>query len=104
MSNNIFDLDARAAEAGIAPRTMRFAGREWTIPATLPLLGLVAFDRIAKKQAADLDAEELGNAVRALLGADADAIMAAGFGFDHLVLLVEQYQLSPGEAEASSPS
>lgn len=101
----MFDLDAAAAEAGVAPRIMRFAGRDWTIPATLPVAALAAWADVAKTDSPD--AGQLANAVRALLGPDADGILAAGFGLDHLNLLIADYtggEDDLGNSSASSTS
>lgn len=103
----MIDLDKRAAEAGIEPRTMRFAGREWTLPATLPMEALTPLAALVGKPLDDLDSgqiETFARACRALLGTQADEILAAGFGFQHFAWLLEEYGMSLGEVSASSGS
>lgn len=101
----MIDLDQRAAEAGLTPRTMRFAGRDWPLPATLPMDALTPLAQLIGQPLEDLTNDELGAFVascRALLGAHADEILALGFGLQHFAWLLESYGMTLGEAPASS--
>jgi hypothetical protein len=100
----MIDLDKRREEAGIEPRTMRFAGRDWPLPATLPMAVLAPLGQLVGKSAEELDVTAVAAACRALLGEQADDILAAGFGFQEFAWLLEEYGMSVGEAPASSQS
>lgn len=91
--SEVRDLDAAVAEKLGEPRTYRVAGREFTLPARLPL-GLAAavqsqdFDRIGRVLASgDSDlAEHLMNHLTDL----------------HLEAIAEDYGLRQGESDASA--
>lgn len=90
----MFDLDAAAEEAGIVAKTMRFAGKEWSLPATVPI-------RCATLMASG----DLEEALEELFGDNCDEIIGAGFGVEHLeLLLTSVYKTDPGESSASGSS
>lgn len=102
-----FDLDAKAAEAGIVAKTMRFAGQEWPLPAALPMVAFTAMGTLVGSSLGDLSPDDIGlfgEACRALLGEHADEILAKGFGLQHFMLLIEEYGVTLGESPASSTS
>lgn len=94
MNDDTFDLDAAIAEAHGTEKIIKFAGRNWSLPATIPLSIL----RLART-----DVEE---ALNALLGdGNGTAMIDAGFSFQAFeIILAEVYGFDLGKLGASSQS